>query len=237
MSGFTDYHAHVVYGVDDGPHTRQEMYAMLDAAAAQGVSRLFATSHCTPGMEPFPQQVYDRHLGLAREYCQEKGYPLTLEPGAELLYTPAAAYEAASHGLPTLGSTRWVLLEFVPDVSPRELEAALQAVTQAGYRVLLAHIERYPCLKKPGLLARLRQQYGIRCQVNAATVVRCGFWQRRRLDRWLKQGLVDAISSDAHNCTTRATRMQQAYQALCSTLGTQRADALTGRDGQCLLDQ
>ena len=113
----------------------------------------------------------------------------------------------------------------------------MQAVTQAGYRVLLAHIERYPCLKKPGLLARLRQQYGIRCQVNAATVVRCGFWQRRRLDRWLKQGLVDAISSDAHNCTTRATRMQQAYQALCSTLGTQRADALTGRDGQCLLDQ
>lgn len=26
-------------------------------------------------------------------------------------------------------------------------------------------------------------------------------------DRWLKDGLVDAISSDAHNCTTRATRM------------------------------
>ena len=25
--------------------------------------------------------------------------------------------------------------------------------------------------------------------------------------RWLKDGLVDAISSDAHNCTTRATRM------------------------------
>ena len=48
MSGFTDYHAHFVYGVDDGAQTREEMYAMLDAAAADGVRHLFATSHSTP---------------------------------------------------------------------------------------------------------------------------------------------------------------------------------------------
>ena len=57
MSGFTDYHAHFVYGVDDGARTREEMVAMLDAAAADGVTRLFATSHSTPGMEPFPRDV------------------------------------------------------------------------------------------------------------------------------------------------------------------------------------
>ena len=51
MSGFTDYHAHFVYGVDDGARTREEMFAMLDAAAADGVTRLFATSHSTPGMD------------------------------------------------------------------------------------------------------------------------------------------------------------------------------------------
>ncbi len=32
MSGSMDYHAHFVYGVDDGAQTREEMYAMLDAA-------------------------------------------------------------------------------------------------------------------------------------------------------------------------------------------------------------
>ena len=29
-----DYHAHFVYGVDDGAQTREEMYAMLDAAGS-----------------------------------------------------------------------------------------------------------------------------------------------------------------------------------------------------------
>ena len=88
MSGFTDYHAHFVYGVDDGARTREEMFAMLDAAAADGVTRLFATSHSTPGMEPFPRDVYQRHLDFARAYCAEKGYDLMLESGSELLYTP-----------------------------------------------------------------------------------------------------------------------------------------------------
>ena len=127
MSGFTDYHAHFVYGVDDGAQTREEMYAMLDAAAADGVRHLFATSHSTPGMEHFPQEVYDRHLALARAYCTQKGYDLKLEHGSELLYTPAAGYAAVQRQLLTLGDTGWVLLEFVPNITAKELETALHS--------------------------------------------------------------------------------------------------------------
>ena len=103
--------------------------------------------------------------------------------------------------------------------------------------MLLAHIERYPRLARSGALSRLKEQYGIRCQVNAATVLEGGFFHRRKLDRWLKDGLVDAISSDAHNCTTRATRMQAAYERLCGMLGQPDADALTGRNNALLLTQ
>ena len=231
MSGFTDYHAHFVYGVDDGARTREEMFAMLDAAAADGVTRLFATSHSTPGMEPFPLDVYQRHLDFARAYCAEKGYDLMLESGSELLYTPAAAYAAAEHSLVTLGGTDWVLLEFVPDVAAAEVETALRQITGGA-----GHGDGFAGgLARSGALPRLKEQYGIRCQVNAATVLEGGFFQRRKLDRWLKDGLVDAISSDAHNCTTRATRMQAAYERLCGILGQPDADALTGRNNALLL--
>ena len=231
MSGFTDYHAHFVYGVDDGARTREEMFAMLDAAAADGVTHLFATSHSTPGMEPFPRDVYQRHLDFARAYCAEKGYDLMLESGSELLYTPAAAYAAAEHSLVTLGGTDWVLLEFVPNITAKELETALQEITGAGYRILVAHIERYPCLAQHGLLARLHEQYRLRCQINCSAVLDSGFWQRMRLEHWVKAGLVDAVSSDAHNCTSRPTRMRQAYAQLCSHVGETTAQKLTGMDG------
>ena len=231
MSGFTDYHAHFVYGVDDGAQTREEMYAMLDAAASDGVRHLFATSHSTPGMEHFPQEVYDRHLALARAYCTQKGYDLKLEHGSELLYTPAAGYAAVQRQLLTLGDTGWVLLEFVPNITAKELETALQEITGAGYRILVAHIERYPCLAQHGLLARLHEQYRLRCQINCSAVLDSGFWQRMRLEHWVKAGLVDTVSSDAHNCTSRPTRMRQTYEQLCSHVGETTAQKLTGMDG------
>ena len=101
MSGFTDYHAHFVYGVDDGAQTREEMYAMLDAAAADGVRHLFATSHSTPGMERFPQEIYDRHLALLcmifppiSYICAEKMKKPVQRAGAA--YKKAAAALSAS---------------------------------------------------------------------------------------------------------------------------------------------
>ena len=147
------------------------------------------------------------------------------------MYTPAAGYAAAQHQLLTLGDTDWVLLEFVPNITAKELEAALREITGAGYHILVAHIERYPCLAQHGLLARLHEQYRLRCQINCSAVLDSGFLQRMRLEHWVKAGLVDAVSSDAHNCTSRPTRMRQAYERLCTRVGQTTAQKLTGLDG------
>ena len=122
-------------------------------------------------------------------------------------------------------------LESEDEALLRELETALREITGAGYRILVAHIERYPCLAQHGLLARLHEQYRLRCQINCSAVLDSGFWQRMRLEHWVKAGLVDAVSSDAHNCTSRPTRMRQAYEQLCSHVGETTAQKLTGLDG------
>ena len=227
MSGFTDYHAHFVYGVDDGARTREEMFAMLDAAAADGVTRLFATSHSTPGMEPFPRDVYQRHLDFARAYCAEKGYDLMLESGSELLYTPAAAYAAAEHSLVTLGGTDWVLLEFVPDVAAAEVETALRQITGSGYRVLLAHIERYYKLQKDKSVWNEIMDLPLECQMNAGPFQD---WKRRRMCiGLLKQHEAVLLGSDAHNLTNRCPNLKATCELLEAKVGagyTARVDEL-----------
>ena len=47
MSGLTDYHAHFVYGVDDGAQTIEDMYAMLDAAGVYAVLHPCGTNDST----------------------------------------------------------------------------------------------------------------------------------------------------------------------------------------------
>ena len=63
---FSDIHSHFVYGMDDGAQTVQDMEAMLDAAVADGVGCLIATPHMTPGVHPFNEERFWRHLFEAR---------------------------------------------------------------------------------------------------------------------------------------------------------------------------
>ena len=229
---FLDLHTHVVYGVDDGARTEEQMRAMLDAAAANGITTLVATTHATPGLKAFPQERYQRHLDAAQAYCQQQGYGLQLYPGAELLYNPMLRDAARENGLPTLAGTDWVLMEFLPQTSAKELENGLEEVAVCGYSILMAHVERYRCLESRGLLEKLKARYPVACQMNGSTVLEPGsFWKRRRVEHWLSSGVIDVVASDAHNTTSRPVNLREAYQKLKLTFGEETADRLTGRSG------
>lgn len=226
--GMTDMHTHFVYGVDDGAQTFEDMTAMLDMAHENGITTLYGTSHRTPGMQSFHRNTYHAHLEEARAYCTEKGYPITLYSGAELLYTPALRNYIESKPLRTLGDTPYVLMEFVPDVTYREAEEAVRILEDNGYLTILAHIERYPCLFSQSHAYRLKDAHNILYQINAGTVIKgIGFFKTRTVKKWFKDGLIDCISSDMHNCTQRRNRMAEARDILIKEYGEKYAYRLT----------
>ena len=226
MSGFTDIHAHFVYGLDDGAKTREDMEALLDAANKNGITCLYATPHVEPGVRAFDEPLFLARAEEARQYCLGMGYPIRIETGAELMYTPAMDARIQDRRLITMGDSDRVLVEFVPDISLRELEYALRLMEESGYRPILAHIERYQCMGA-GTPARLKKRYPVQFQVNCRSVVRtAGFADRWRLRHWLKRGVIDYIATDMHNCKSRAPAMQKAYKILCQRFGEEYADCL-----------
>ncbi len=58
-----------------------------------------------------------------------------------------------------------------------------------------------------------------------------GFWQKRRVERWLRKGVIDVIASDTHNTTSRPVKLREAYEKLKVDFGEETADRLTGRAG------
>lgn len=230
MSGFTDIHAHFVYGMDDGARSKADMEAMLDAAHADGIASLFATPHVTPGIWPFNEEAFQRHLAHARLYCLKKSYAITLIEGAEIMYTPALCQCALEKRIPTLGKSRDVLLEFTPQISLSELQDAVEMLDRNGYSVILAHVERYRCLCAGRNAEQLKEAYNVRYQMNASTILeRQGFLRRRLIRRWFQEGLIDHVATDSHDCERRPTKMTQAYHVLCDRVGKDYADRLTGR--------
>ena len=231
ITGLADIHVHFVYGMDDGARTREDMEAMLDAAYADGITSLVATPHMTPGIKPFNPDIFRLRLEEARAYCRARGYPLMLYPGAELLYTPAIGQYAVDHCLPGLAGTEKVLVEFTPDISLREVEQALDMLERRGDRGIMAHIERYACLHTGKTAAKLKERHDVLFQVNAHTLLtERGYFRTRRIERWFREGLVDAVASDAHNVRTRPFLMSKAYRVLRERYGTEEAARMTGQD-------
>ena len=231
--GFTDLHAHFLYGLDDGAKTRREMEAMLDAAHADGIGELFATPHVTPGLEPFPFDLVELHLEEARVYCRRQGYEMRLHRGAELMYTPAMERFALEKRLPTLGDSPLALLEFVPEVSMRDMREAIGLMERSGYTAVLAHVERYNCLFVGKNAWKLKEERDVRYQLNAGTAIGGkGFLRDAVIRRWLREGLIDYVASDAHNCASRPFRMREAYASLRRNYGQELAEELTGLSSQ-----
>lgn len=225
---FSDIHSHFVYGMDDGAQTMQDMEAMLDAAAADGVGKLIATPHMTPGVQPFNEERFRRHLAEARAYCQIRGYSLNLYAGAEVLYTPALESYMSRHTLPVLADSQHVLLEFAPSIAFEEILAAVDLLERNGYVPIIAHVERYKALA--GLnIYRLREQSSALYQVNCGTVIDGeGLFKGMQVRRWFRDEMIDYVASDSHNCRTRRTRMKNAYTILAKRFGAAYARRLVG---------
>lgn len=230
--GLIDIHQHIVYQMDDGPRKWGETEAMLAKAAEQGIQRIIATPHAFPGRAHFDYDGYLDRLNEINRFAWEKGWDVQLLPGAEIYYTPHTLQKLDAQAIPTLVMSRYVLVEFEPEVRASELLKAMRELANGGYQPILAHVERYECIQlKPELLEELRY-LGVLIQMNAQTVLHSnGLFGGKRYLRWLlKEDLVDFVATDAHNMSSRPVCLREAYAFLEKNYGKEKADRLLWRN-------
>lgn len=229
MTGFTDWHCHALWGMDDGAKSFSDSCQMLEMAAAEGIHCIALTPHAYPGAAEFDKKRYDRHLERLRQWVRETGLPLELQEGAEIHYTDALLPLLRENRLPTLGGSRYVLVEFSREVRWPELEKAVHTLFRGGYIPVVAHIERYRRLygHKKDLLA-LREEADVCYQANAAALTGSrNLRQRLFLRGMLRHHAIDLIATDAHDCLNRPPRMEEAYKYLKKHYGSQYAQKRT----------
>lgn len=226
--GFADLHQHVLWGLDDGPQSPQEMHSLLRAAAEDGIGLIAATAHADPAARPFPLSLYYQRLAEANAYCQEKGLPLRLVSGCEILYCNSVPDLLMAGKLPALGNSRHVLIEFDHNAALSQISEAADSLYRAGFQPVLAHVERYRCLvRSPRRAMEAREEYGLIYQMNCETVLHpAGLWKRRFAEKLLNARAIDAIATDAHDTALRPVRMREAYQQLVLQYGVRYAGRL-----------
>ncbi len=201
---FFDMHCHMLCGVDDGASSPEMMYQMLEAAYADGTRAVCLTPHFSPYLFGNTSEQVGAVFGELREYAARQHPDLELFLGNELGYYSGCERALNEGTCRHLGESRYILVDFPGDVSFFELRADVENLMRRGYRVVLAHPERYPCLSHKLSWVRTFIDDGGLVQVDASAPTGAdGPGAKSLWKKLIQKHLVHVVSSDGHNLTTR----------------------------------
>lgn len=223
-AGWVDLHCHFLPGLDDGPADLQATVEMLRVAYRDGTRTLVATPHLFhPGFDLERGKIedcYQRTVEALGSWARERAdarflRDLTFVLGAENHLGPELLVDVHQGRAMTLGESPWLLVEPSVFLPPAGIEEAARRILAAGYRPLLAHIERYPALAEQPRRLEALVASGCALQVNAGGVVRMKSWrQGRALRRLFRRGLVLCVASDGHDTERRPLSLTSARAEL-----------------------
>ena len=199
-----DLHCHLLPGVDDGARTVEDSIAMAEAALADGVEAIVCTPHVDRRFPTDPHTIAAGVTELATAFS-ERGIALRIYPGAEVAVSSAAELDDDALRACCVAGGPYLLLEPsfshpMPFLGRQVFELGLK-----GLRPLLVHPERSLHLQRDIEVVRGLVGQGVGLVVNAGSVTG-SFGDGARKAAWalLREGLVHAVASDAHESLVRA---------------------------------
>jgi protein-tyrosine phosphatase len=219
-----DVHCHILPGLDDGPDTIEESMAMAESAIGDGITHVVATPHASS--EYFFDYARVRQL---REELQSKiGERLTLATGCDFHLNPenlAALREDAPRFC--INQHDYLLVEFNEFSIPPSMDQTLHEIQLAGLRPIVTHPERNVILRgQPERLAKWAR-VGCYVQVTGGSLIGVfGAGAQKDALRWMAQGVVHFVASDAHNVRGRPLKLQPAYDVVREQFGEEMARGL-----------
>ena len=195
LGGFsTDWHCHILPGVDDGLPTMADALEVLAAYEKVGITRVWLTPHIMEDIPNTTAGLHDRFAELQAAYSGQVSLNLAAENMLDNLFEE----RLAARDLLTIGERGdHLLVETSYFNPPMDLHGTLDRIKAAGYYPLLAHPERYVYMDEKDykdLIAR-----GVKFQLNLPSLG--GFYgsTAQKKSRWLlKQGYYTVAGSDLH---------------------------------------
>jgi protein-tyrosine phosphatase len=222
---FADIHIHALCGVDDGAKTDEDMFAIIDAAYADGTRLMCVTPHFNPGMFGEHHERTVHMFEKLKSYVSEKYPDLALFLGNEIRYAPSCHNWIYDGVCFSLGDTKYVLMEFSYSDGSAKIINGLEKMFNSGFIPILAHAERYPRLSIPEI--RALRDNGVLIQVDSMSLLRdFGFSEWFRSKRILKERLADFVSSDAHDLTSRPPELSPSFEYVKKKFGERYAKAI-----------
>jgi protein-tyrosine phosphatase len=220
MHSYFDIHSHILPGVDDGAKNMEDTRRMLLIAYEEGIRVMVATPHYIAGKENIPVKHLTEICDQVNQIASKVSDEFQIILGNELYYNLYLLDALKRGDALTIDGTRYILVEFPPNVTFYELWEGLNNCIFAGYIPILAHTERYRCLVKNSALVGELIQLGVYIQLNLSCItgnifdIRCHFSHKLLQKEW-----VHFLGTDTHSSNERAPRIRKAVDYIKKKYG------------------
>ena len=204
-SGFTDWHSHILPGVDDGVRTTDDSIAILSKLEQLGVKKVWLTPHI---MEDIPNTTDG--LRECFKILQSKyGGSVRLRLASENMIDSLFEERLGSGDVLPIGENRDMLLvETSYFNAPLRLHDTFEKIKSAGFHPLMAHPERYTYVDDIGEYSAWKEM-GVRLQLNILSLAgHYGPEARHKAEELLKKDMYDFAGTDLHH-KSQFGRLQQ----------------------------
>lgn len=196
--GFTDWHSHILPGVDDGVQTMEEALQILAEYERLGVKEVWLTPHIMEDIPNTTQHLRERFKELQAAYKGNVILHLAAENMLDNLFEERLEKDAL---LPIGKKGDHLLVEtsyFNPPVGFHEI---LEQIKAKGYHSILAHPERYLYMNEDDY-QRLRYM-GVKFQLNLFSLTGMyGKEAKKKANRLQKMGMYECTGTDMHRIDT-----------------------------------
>ena len=205
-----DLHNHVLFGMDDGAQTLEDSIQMIKSAIDQGIKTLVLTSHFNPITDDYDLFITKRNANFLELQDAVNFYNLDINllKGAEVYFSSALLTQDLD--ALCIEGTDYLLIELSTRSMPASLNSQILTLLGRGYKVILAHIERYQYLIDDSQELVSLVENGVLMQVNCKTFLRGK--DKHLIKALIKHNLVHLIASDAHNMDSRIMNTGETFE-------------------------
>lgn len=215
----TDFHTHILPGMDDGVASVEEAVKVLQLLYRHGFSDVVLSSHYYSNREPMQSFLERREQSVKRLMNAVQGQAVPrLHLGAEVYLTSLLFNNLELAPLTVNGEGKYMLTELPYDhkLSSSTLADLERLCYVRSITPVLAHIERYPyLLDKRGLLPLL--EMGCKVQVNCRAFTVQGY--KRKLKSLVKHGMLDALGTDVHTANGFEAMLEESLLTIKENYG------------------
>lgn len=197
-----DIHTHILPGIDDGAELISDSVEIARELAEQGVTDIIVTPHFIDETRyTSPRTKNQLLLNKLRQALKYEDVNVNVYLGNEIYITDKIADLIRKGKVSTMAGSSYILVELPMSGEYPGYEDIFMELLRIGYKVILAHPERYNSMQDNYEILHELHDMGVLFQCNIGSFL--GQYDKRAkktVQRMASDNLIFSLGSDIHRC-------------------------------------